>query len=69
MTEHGVFNDEGCIDRGFYSLKDAEAAVREYRKDGDEHVHAAVLCGEHDEQPADSCEECWAEDEYDDDEI
>jgi hypothetical protein len=60
MIEWGVFNDEGCIDSQMDEAG-AKLAAEAYRADGDEHVQAARMCPEHEEQPADGCEECDAE--------
>jgi len=59
-TEYGIFIDEGCVESGFYSREEAEAAVVD-RYDGEE-VWIDAICHEHPEQPADKCEECHAED-------
>lgn len=70
-TEHGVFNDEGCIERDFWTSDAAERAVAVLRAEGDEHAYSAAMCTEHEEQPAGHCEECDAEDDEDseDDEL
>ena len=76
-TEYGVFNDEGCIAREYGSLHTAERAAAAMRDawdrdyagehigdaDADPNAYAAALCPDHDEQPADSCEDCGAEDD------
>lgn len=62
MTEYGLFNDEGCVDRGFISVEAAEAALAEQYDVGDELV-VKELCPEHEEEPRDSCEECNVEEE------
>lgn len=62
MTEYGIFNDEGCIDRGFYCIGEAVKTSLEYIEAGEENVSVAELCLEHDiEQSVEDCEECWAE--------
>lgn len=62
MTEYGIFNDEGCIERQFYSIKEVIDAIDDrYTFEDDLEVH--VLCEYHEEQRADVCEECWAEEE------
>jgi hypothetical protein len=65
MTEYGIFNDEGCIERGFWTEDEAGVALADYYADGEENLSIEALCGEHDEQPADSCEECFSEDDED----
>lgn len=60
MTEFGIFNDEGCVERGFFSVADAKtAAVTTYAED--DGLSVSELCQEHDEQPYDTCEECYVE--------
>lgn len=62
----GVFNDEGCIEVYDCAVQAANAAAemdqaaRELDVDG-EPLTWAVICREHEEQRADSCEECAAE--------
>lgn len=63
MTEYGIFNDEGCVERGYWSEKAAQAAADGY--DPDDEVYADALCSEH-EQPYDFCDECVGEDEEED---
>lgn len=62
MTEYGLFNDEGCVERGFWSAEEADAANVE-RYEPDDELTAHPLCAKHEEQPADGCEECDSEDE------
>lgn len=65
-TEYGIFNDEGCVERGFWS---AEEALRELKlMDPEDHGDVKELCPEHEEQARDTCEECFAEDEGEEDE-
>lgn len=65
MPEWAVFNDEGCVERGFYGQSDAEAMAAEFRAQGDQHAKAAEMCPDHDyeEQPLYGCEYCSQEDE------
>jgi hypothetical protein len=58
-TEYGLFNDEGCVERGLWSRAEAERELARY-SDEDE-LTAKALCEVHDEQAADDCEECFAE--------
>lgn len=70
-TEYGIFNPEGCIDRSYWTPEDAEAQAAAMRADddnGDPDAYAAMMCTEHDEQPADACEECNTDEDEDDDE-
>lgn len=61
MTEFGIFNDEGCVECGFYSRKEAEQTLRSnYDEDDELEVHA--ICHDHPEQIAEFCEECNQED-------
>lgn len=69
MARYAIFNDEGCIDREFGSVEDAQDRAAEFRdlaKDdedgGDPSAYAAEECPDHDEQPKDSCEDCEADD-------
>jgi len=64
-SEWGIFNDEGCIEAGFYSQYGADEAALIYRND--EAVTVAKICPDHEEQPADTCEECYSEEEPEDD--
>lgn len=61
MIEYGVFNDEGCIHSQLYSATTAEEAAAVYRAEGDDYAIARAICPEHEEQPADTCEECAAD--------
>lgn len=64
MSEWGIFNDEGCIESQFYSVDEAEAAMAVLDAIGEEQflsVHR--ICPDHEEQPQDTCEECFAEEE------
>jgi hypothetical protein len=51
ITEYGLFIDEGCTERGYWTR---EAAERD--AGADETVRA--MCPDHDDQAADFCEEC-----------
>lgn len=61
MTEYGLFNDEGCVEAGFYSLDEAHEA-RDERYSEDELV-VMQMCPEHEEQSYFACEDCLAEEE------
>jgi hypothetical protein len=56
-AELGIFNDEGCIDRGFYTTAAADEALRTTYAE-EPGVYRAELCADHDEQPRDSCPQC-----------
>lgn len=61
MAEYGIFNDEGCLERQFSSMKAAERAAADCRDSDDElYARAAEMCPDHadDEQPRDGCELC-----------
>lgn len=67
MKEYGVFNDEGCIEDGFWSPTEAEEA-RQTHIANDPDTDPAVyvvheLCAEHrdKEQAKDLCDDCAAE--------
>jgi hypothetical protein len=60
MTEYGIFNDEGCIENGMYSLDEAKSVAAERYSDEPDTV-IREMCPEHNEQPRDSCEDCYAE--------
>lgn len=76
MTEYGVFNDEGCIEAGFWTFAAADAVALRYRQtwdntnenDGDPNAQALEICPDHEEQPLDGCEECAEEETTEDDE-
>lgn len=56
-AELGIFNDEGCIDRGFYTTEAVdEALLTTYA--GEPGAYRAELCETHDEQPRDTCPQC-----------
>lgn len=57
MTEFGLFNDEGCVEAGFFSKQEAELARTERYSPEDE-LDVLKMCPEHDLQPAAFCEEC-----------
>lgn len=59
MDEYGLFNDEGCVERGLWSQEQAHQALQAYSLEDELTVHR--LCSEHEEQPADTCEECAGE--------
>lgn len=63
----GVFNDEGCViffDCAVQAANEAvrldeeDEAARERAGEGEPFYTWAILCREHEEQPADGCEEC-----------
>jgi uncharacterized protein (UPF0128 family) len=58
--EFGIFNDEGCCERGFTSKEEAERAIAERYEPGDE-LHAAEVCHDHPENERFTCEICNAE--------
>lgn len=58
MTEFGLFNDEGCVEAGFYSEAEARAAI-----DDEDELTAREICPEHEEQARDTCEDCFADEE------
>lgn len=59
---YGVFGDEGMIDGSDCAVQAAnDAAFHTAEDDGDTEYRVRVVCPDHDEQPADACEECNAE--------
>lgn len=58
MPEYGIFNDEGCIERQFYSREDVDTAAASY--DPEDDVRVEEMCRDHadQEQPANGCEFC-----------
>jgi hypothetical protein len=65
----GVLSDEGCVDQFDCAVQASDEAARmnaEEEHPADDPLYRwAVLCLEHDEQPADSCEDCLAEPDAD----
>ena len=59
MIEYGIFNDEGCLERQFYTF-DAARSAAVTRYGGEDEVTVEALCHDHadDEQPANGCELC-----------
>lgn len=63
MASYGIFSDEGMTD-GPFSRITAEICLAEYiidDPDNAELVEIREVCPDHEEQPLDGCEECWAE--------
>lgn len=62
MTEYGIFSDEGCIETGFYSVEEAQAALtkRYATEDG---LAVSEICPDHEDHARDTCEDCNSEDE------
>lgn len=63
--EYGAWSDEagGFVERQLWSLAEASYVAAAHRHNGDDTARARALCEEHsdDEQPADACEDCLAE--------
>lgn len=66
--EYGVFSEEGCLERQFYSYEAANHAAVGYRDDGDTDAHAAEMCPDHEEQPREGCDVCESEGDEPEDE-
>jgi len=65
--EYGVFGDEGPIDRSDCAMQAAnDAAFYTAEDDGDTQYVVKVICPDHEDQPQDGCEECFAEDDMED---
>lgn len=59
-TEYGLFNDEGCVEAGFYSAEEARAAItNDY--DADDGLEIEEICPDHEGQPRCGCEICDSE--------
>lgn len=71
MTEYGLFSDEGCFYGPCYSLAEAEIEKARYVAEGEDPDDVTIreLCPDHEGQPKDDCDDCFAEyDETDSDE-
>ena len=66
--EYGIFNDEGCIESQLWTEGEAQIALAHWYTEGERHLSIHRICPDHDEQPADFCEECLAEETDEDDE-
>lgn len=62
LDEYGIWSDEGggFVEAGIWSLGVAETALIDYRRD-DPAARIRKICPDHEEQPADDCEDCLAE--------
>lgn len=60
MREWGLFNDEGCVEAGFYSEGQAVIA-RDTHYDEEDGLTVREVCPDHEEQPLIGCEECGNE--------
>ncbi|MFE0533811.1 hypothetical protein ACFW20_07155 [Streptomyces nigra] len=63
---YGVFGDEGPLETNDCAVEAANAAA-DYaaEDDGDTTYTVRIVCPDHEEQPADSCEDCFAEPDAD----
>jgi hypothetical protein len=60
--EFGIFGDEGCCERDFYSVEEAsEALADRYGEDDD--LHVARCCPDHPDEEAESCESCLGDED------
>lgn len=64
MAEYGLFNDEGCVEAGFYSREEALNA-RAMRYDPDDDLEVLEVCPDHEGQPREHCDDC--KQDFDDD--
>lgn len=70
-TEYVIFNNEGCVEGGFFSPEEAQEAIaRRYSDEGEDdgeddgdRLKVKEICHDHSEQARETCEECAAEDE------
>lgn len=58
--EFGIFNEEGCIEGGMFSRREAEARLVAMGEEA-EGCHVAECCGEHPEREREFCEKCGVE--------
>lgn len=59
--EYGLFSDEGCVEDGIWGLDEARARLAEY--DPGNELEIRAICRDHEGEPADTCEQCHADDE------
>jgi hypothetical protein len=60
MDTWGVFSDEGLVAECGSEAEARQLAAR-MLADGDRWAHAGVVCPDHEEEEAEHCEECNAE--------
>lgn len=67
MTEYGIFEDGECIESGFYGDLGHVAARATVgtlvTENPEQEYEIRALCPDHEEQPEDACEECFAEED------
>lgn len=63
MNEQGIWSDAagGFIETGIYGDDDAAARLESWRAEGEDDAEIKAVCPDHEEQPADSCQDCYAE--------
>lgn len=62
MAEWGLFNDEGLVEGEFRSKEEAfDAMTSGY--DPEDGLTVEEVCPDHPEEPRQSCEECYLDDE------
>lgn len=61
MIEYGIFNDEGLLEGGFYSVEAVERGMKYPEYLEEPFIYWDEICPDHEEQPQEHCEECWAE--------
>lgn len=59
-AEWGLFNDEGCVERGLWSEQEADRR-RGFAYNAEDDLRIEELCPDHDEQPLNGCEDCGSE--------
>ncbi|WP_327385040.1 hypothetical protein [Streptomyces sp. NBC_01207] len=57
-TSAGVFSEEGCVDTFDCAVLASLEARRLNDETGEDDHRWALICNDHDEQPADTCEDC-----------
>lgn len=60
MDEYGLFNDSGCVERGFGSLEEAWKVEKGRYTPADD-LSAFALCRTHRDHAAVDCEDCEEE--------
>lgn len=54
--EYGIFSDEGLLEAGFFSRKEADTALEEFYALDDAHV--GEVCHDHPNHERETCEPC-----------
>lgn len=57
MSEYGIFAEDGQLERGFFSMEEAEKALARRYSPADE-AHVGECCHDHPEHERSTCEQC-----------